>query len=219
MIYEGDYLILNKKLRVSMDLYEAVERRRTVRKFQSKPVEEEKLTRVLAAGLKAPTHNHLREWEFILLKDFEQREKVVAAAKGKDFSEEEVEKAISMMDEWEKPAYLAALPVQRRMMLTSPELLVVCFRMRKPFKKCKTLYDLNNFASVWACIENILLAMAAERLYGVTFVTNDTEQLKKVLDVPGGYEVAALIPIGYPKNYFVKQKPISLQEKLHYERW
>jgi nitroreductase len=202
-----------------MDFYKAVEKRRTVREFQSRPVEEEKLMRVLAAGLKAPTHNHLREWEFILVKDFGQRERVIDAAKGKDFSEEEVEKATKKMEEWEKPAYLAALPVQKRMMLTSPELFIVCFRMRKSFKECKTLYDLNNLASVWACIENILLAMAAEGLYGVTFVTNDTEPLKKLLGIPDDYDVAALIPIGYPKDYFVKQRPISLQEKLHYDRW
>ncbi len=212
-------MIPNDKRRVSMDFYEAAEKRRTVREFQSKSVEEEKLMRVLAAGLKAPTHNHLREWEFILIKDFEQRERVIDAAKGRDFPEEEVEKTISKMEEWEKPAYLAALPVQKRMMLTSPELLVVCFRMRKPFKDCKMLYDLNNFASVWACIENILLAMAAEGLYGVTFITKDTKQLKKMLSIPADYEVAALIPIGYPKDYFVKQRPISLQEKLHCNRW
>jgi nitroreductase len=202
-----------------MNLYEAVERRRTVREFQSKPVEEEKLMRVLAAGLKAPTHNHLREWEFILIRDFDQRKRVIDAAKGKDFSEKEVEKATGKMEEWEKPAYLAALPVQKRMMLASPELLIVCFRMRKPFKECKTLYDLNNLASAWACIENILLAMAAEGLYGVTFITNDTTPLKKMLNVPDDYEAAALIPIGYPKDYFVKQRPISLQEKLHYNKW
>jgi len=202
-----------------MDFYEVVEKRRTVREFQSKLVEEEKLMKVISAGLKAPTHNHLREWEFILIKDPEQRRRVIDAAKGKDFSENEVKKAVSQMEESEKPAYLAALPVQKRMMLTSPELLIVCFRMRKPFKECKTLYDLNNFASVWACIENILLAMAAEGLYGVTFITNDTEPLKKMLSIPSDYEVAALIPIGYPKDYYVKQRPISLQEKLHYDRW
>ena len=140
-------------------------------------------------------------------------------AKGKDFSEKEVEKATSKMEELEKPAYLAALPVQKRMMLTSPELLVVCFRMRKHFKECKTLYDLNNLASVWACIENILLAMAAEGLYGVTFIAKDTEPLKKMLGMPADYEVAALIPIGYQKDYFVKQRPTSLLEKLHYDRW
>ncbi len=210
---------MNEKSRVHTDFYKAVERRRTVREFQSKQVEKEKLMRVLATGLKAPTHNHLREWEFILLKDSEQREKIVAAAQDKDFSEEEVKKATSKMEKWEKPAYLAALPVQKTMMLTSPELLIVCFRMRKPFKECKTLYDLNNLASVWACIENILLAMAAEGLYGVTFITKDTEPLKKMLNIPSDYEVAALIPIGYPKDYFVKQRPILLQEKLHYDKW
>jgi len=111
-----------------------------VREFQSKPVEEEKLLRVLAAGLKAPSHNHLREWEFILIKDFEQRKRVVdLGVMAKDFGEKEVEEATKPMAEWEKPAYLAALPVQRRMILSSPELLIVCFRMRKPLRECKTL--------------------------------------------------------------------------------
>jgi nitroreductase len=79
-----------------------VEKRRTVRDFQSKPVEDEKLNKVLTAGLKDPTHNHLSEWEFILIKDDEQIRKAVDAAKGKDFSEDGVKKAISQMEEWEK---------------------------------------------------------------------------------------------------------------------
>ena len=36
-------------------------------------VEKEKLLRILDAGLKAPSHDHLRDWEFILIKDPEQR--------------------------------------------------------------------------------------------------------------------------------------------------
>jgi len=203
-----------------MDFYEAVEKRRTVREFQSRPVEEEKLLRVLAAGLKAPSHNHLREWEFILMKDFEQRKRVVdLGVTAKNYSGKEVEEATRPMTEWEKPAYLAALPVQRKMLLSSPELLIVCFRMRKPLKECRTLYDLNNFASVWACIENVLLAMASEGLYGVTFIPHETTALKRMLCIPGDYEVAVLIPIGYPQEYFVKQRPLSLQEKIHYNKW
>jgi nitroreductase len=203
-----------------LDFYEAVEKRRTVREFQPKPVEEEKLLKALAAGLKAPSHNHLREWEFILMKDFGQRKRVVdLGVAAKDYSEKEVEKATKTMTEWEKPAYLAALPVQRRMLMSSPELLIVCFRMRKPLKECKTLYELNNIASVWACIENILLAMTAEGLYGVTFIPHETTLLKKMLSIPYDYEVAALIPIGYPQEYFVKQRPTSLQEKIHYDGW
>jgi nitroreductase len=130
-----------------------------------------------------------------------------------------VEKATKPMTEWEKPAYLAALPVQRRMLTSSPELLIVCFRMRKTLKECKTLYELNAFASVWACIENILLAMTAEGLCGVTFIPRETTLLKKMLDIPNDYEVAVLIPIGYPQEYFVKQRLLSLQEKIHYDKW
>jgi nitroreductase len=203
-----------------MDFYEAVEKRKTVREFQSKLVEEEKITRVLAAGLKAPTHNNLREWEFILIKDFEQRKRVVEiGAEAKDYSEKEVEKATRDMSEWERPAYLAALPVQKKMLMSSPVLLIVCFRMRKPLSECRTLYELNNFASVWACIENVLLAMAAEGLYGVTYIPRETLALKRLLEVPEGYEVATLIPIGYPEEYFVRQKPVSLRDKVHYDKW
>ncbi|NIU82351.1 MAG: nitroreductase, partial [Candidatus Korarchaeota archaeon] len=66
-------------------------------------------------------------------------------------------------------------------------------------KECEALYDLNDMASVWMCIENILLAMAAEGLYGVTSVPRETHLLKKILGIPDGYEVAAAIPIGYPE--------------------
>jgi nitroreductase len=61
--------------------------------------------------------------------------------------------------------------------------------------------------------------MAAEGLYGVTFMTRETVPLKKMLGIPQDYEVATLIPIGYPEEYFVKQKPVSLKEKTHYNKW
>jgi nitroreductase len=203
-----------------MDFYEAIDKRRTVREFLPEAVEKEKLMRILAAGLKAPSHNHLREWEFILIKDFEHRKKLVeVGVMAKDFSEKEVQQATRSMSDWEKEAYLKALPVQRRMLMSSPELLIVCFKMRKRLTECKTLYDLNGYASVWACIENILLAMAAEGLYGVTFMTDDTVPLKKMLGIPDDFEVATLIPIGYPQGYFVKQKPVSLKEKIHHNQW
>lgn len=61
-------------------------------------------------------------------------------------------------------------------------------------------------------IENILLSMTAEGLYGVTAVPRETKLLKEVLGVPVGYKAAAAIPIGYPMDYSVKQTSISLEE-------
>jgi nitroreductase len=205
-----------------LDFYEVVQKRQSVREFQVKPVEEEKLLRVLEAGLKAPSHDHLRQWEFVLVRDVEQRKRVVGlGAKAEDVtSRAELERATEgMTDELQKEMYLKAFPVQKRMLISSPELLVVCFRMVKPLKECKTLYELNNFASIWACIENVLLAMAAEGLYGVTYIPHETASLKRILDMPQDYEIAALIPMGYPTDYFIKQKAISLRGKIHYDRW
>jgi nitroreductase len=205
-----------------LDFYEVVCKRRSVREFQSKPIDQKKIQRILEAGLRAPSHNHLREWEFILVKDFGTRKMIVeASAKAEDVKDtKRLEEATKdMTDETQKQMYLKALPVQKRMLMTSPELLAVCFRMKKHFNECQTLYELNNFASVWTCIENILLAMAAEGLYGVTYIPYDTRPLKEVLDVPEDYEVAAIIPIGYPADYSVKQKLVSLKEKIHYNRW
>lgn len=52
-----------------MDFYEAVQRRRTVRDFAEKKVPDKVVTRILEAGLKAPTNDHLRQWEFVVLRD------------------------------------------------------------------------------------------------------------------------------------------------------
>jgi nitroreductase len=205
-----------------LDFYEAVNKRRSVRVFQSKPVEEAKIRRILEAGLKAPSNNHLRQWEFILVKDSDQRRKVAElVAKAKNVTNEmELEKALDRWsDELQREMYREALPVQEKMLVTSPELLAVCYRLRKPLRECEILYDLNDLASIWMCIENILLAMAAEGLYGVTSVPRETSALKKVLGVLDGYEVAAVIPIGYPQDYSIKQKAVSLEEKLHIDKW
>ena len=205
-----------------MDFYETVKTRRTVREFQPRPVEEEKIARVLNAGLKAPSHNHLREWEFILVKDHEQRKRVIeeGARTENVTDEEQTSRTLAgLTDDLQREMYLRALPVQKKMLLNAPELLVICFRMKKSLKDCRTLYELNNFASAWTCIENILLAMAAEGLFGVTYVPHETSSLKRTLNIPDDYEVAALIPVGYPKPYRVKQKPVSLSEKIHRDKW
>jgi nitroreductase len=146
---------------------------------------------------------------------------VEAGAEAEDLTnEEQLKKAVKgLSDGLQQEMYLKALPVQRRMLLTSPELLVVCFRIRKPLVECETLYELNNFASVWTCIENILLAMAAEGLCGVTYIPHETCSLKKILEVPADYEIATLIPIGYPHGYSVKQKPVTLKGKLHLDKF
>ncbi len=67
-----------------MDIYEAIEKRYSVREYQDKPVEEAKLHRVLDAGRVAPSGSNRQEWKFVVVLDGETR-RLVAEAADQDF--------------------------------------------------------------------------------------------------------------------------------------
>jgi nitroreductase len=104
------------------------------------------------------------------------------------------------------------------MMLEAPEVLVACYKM-KPLSECRTLFELNPLASIWMCIENIMLALAAEGLFGCTYTPYDAAGLKAALGIPSGWEVAAVIPFGYPR---IPPRPCEaedLDSRLHVDAW
>ena len=47
-----------------MDIYEAIEKRYSVREYQDRAIEEDKLQRVLNAGRLAPSGSNRQEWKF-----------------------------------------------------------------------------------------------------------------------------------------------------------
>ena len=51
-----------------MDFYQVLENRRTIRDFSDKKVTDEVLEKVLSAAFKAPTNDHLRQFEFIVVR-------------------------------------------------------------------------------------------------------------------------------------------------------
>jgi len=63
-----------------MDLYEAIRKRYSVRAYQDRPIEDDKLRRVLEAGRIAPSGNNRQQWKFIVVRDPKVRKKLVTAA-------------------------------------------------------------------------------------------------------------------------------------------
>ena len=53
----------------TMDFYDVLAKRRTIRDFSNKIVPDDVLKKVLNAALKAPTNDHLRQLEFIVIRD------------------------------------------------------------------------------------------------------------------------------------------------------
>lgn len=50
--------------------------RRSIRKFEDKPVEKEKIERILKAGMQSPSAHNFQPWEFVVVTDKEKREAV-----------------------------------------------------------------------------------------------------------------------------------------------
>jgi len=60
-----------------MDIFGAISKRMTIRDFRYKPVAMEVVEKLIDAGMKAPSHDRMRRWEFIVVQDRITREKMV----------------------------------------------------------------------------------------------------------------------------------------------
>ena len=68
-----------------MDIFEAINKRRSIRSYEDKPIEEQMLLRVLDAGRLAPSAGNRQEWRFIVVKDRFLKEKIANAANKQNF--------------------------------------------------------------------------------------------------------------------------------------
>ena len=208
-----------------MDFYKTVEARRTVRDFEDRPIPREVLERIVGAGLKAPSNNHMREWEFIVLDDPATRMSAIRMVR----SDVGVEETTAIIDAWgltdkgQRDMYLDGIPKQHRMLLTAGTLILPLFRQYGPLLKPDSLSGLNNFASIWCCIENMLLAAASEGIMGVTRIPFDPElaYLRGALGIPSEYEIACYLALGYPSREQppIRQTPVSVKAKIHQNKW
>ncbi len=207
-----------------MELYEAINRRRTIRDFEDRIIDMDIVKKILSAGLKAPTNNHLREWEFVIVNDKKERSKVLNL---KDMTNpDECDKMLDgfgMTDTDQRGMYHIAMPKQFSMLYNSGCLILPFFKMREPLLKPTSLSSLNEFASIWLCIENILLAAAAEGIFGVTRIpmTEELEHIKKTVLHPDDYAMPCYIALGYPSNNakIPVQKVINVEDRMHFNQW
>ena len=63
-----------------MDIYDAIETRKSVRAYQNTQVPEAVLTRLLEAARLAPSANNFQEWRFVVVRDREKRLQLAEAA-------------------------------------------------------------------------------------------------------------------------------------------
>lgn len=210
---------------LQMEFYEVMEKRRTYRDFSDREVGGEILKRVIGAAFKAPTNDHLRQFEFVVVRGKEYIAKIVAPlAKNMAAFKKLVAEVDESGDKDKMAMFADALPKQQKMLMESGLLILPFFRqLTCPLLKPTEQSSLNYFASAWCALENMLLAATAEGL-GTVFhipVRDEAEQIKKIVHAPDGYELLCLFTMGYPaENAFLpKQKVINIEDRIHINAW
>lgn len=204
-----------------MEFSKVLEQRRTYRDYSNREVSNETVNKIIAAAFKAPTNDHLRQLEFVVIRGRDNIAKVIAPLSK---NMESFKKLVFEVDESNDPDKMAmfadALPKQQKMLMQSGVLIIPFFRQAQtPLLHPKEQSSLNYFASAWCAVENMLLAATDEGL-GTVFhipVADETDNIKRIVNAPDGYELTCLLTVGYPAaNAFLpKQKAIDIQSHIH----
>lgn len=121
-----------------MELKEAIEKRRTVRDFKNEEVSQEIIEYAVENAFKAPTYNHLREWDFIIINSLESKLKLIESEKlDKAINIDELENIFKNEEIIMKEMYLDAIPKQKKMIISAPSVIIVTFKSKIRVEKAK----------------------------------------------------------------------------------
>ncbi|MEE4355625.1 MAG: nitroreductase family protein [Desulfococcaceae bacterium] len=169
-------------------LYDILGKRRSIRKFTDQPLERDKMDMLLKSALLSPSSRSIRPWEFLLTDEKDMLEKLSKCKPhGASFLKEAAAGIVVMADTEKSDVWVEDAAI----------------------------------ASVY------LLLMAEELGLGACWVqirkrNNDGgqsagEYIRKLLEIPGRYEIESVIAVGYPAENKAAYGDKELKyEKLHY---
>lgn len=180
-----------------MEILDVLRGRRSIRNFRPDPVPDSLLAVLFEAVRWAPSGGNIQPWEIVVIRD-EGRKRALRDSLGQN-----------------NPAW--------RAVLEAPVLLVLCGRIGVPAEykgKVQT-----KFGDAWllfhlgAAAQNLCLAAHALGLGTLMTGFFDHDRVKNILEVPQGYEVVLLVPVGYPAK--VPRPPVrrAVEEFVHFERF
>lgn len=206
-----------------MDLYEAIYKRRIIRDFKEGIVPEDVVERIIDAGIQAPTHDHLRNWEFVVISDKKDKETALQFVKKGIEPTLDILKKTLVDGTLQQKMYALAMPRQYSMLYNASHIILPFFKSNSGVMHPSSVSSLNPISSVWCVIENIFLASTAEGL-GCSMripVGEEGLDVAKAVGVPEDYLLPCYIGLGYPADDAVpvEQVKYSAEQKIHYGKW
>ena len=190
-----------------MDLFDAIQGRRSIRKFKQTPIPDADLRKILDAGRLAPSANNTQPWSFLVIKDRALLGKMADAARAMidrmlPFAENEKQYKRLVAYKGTYYTFFEHAPIVIAVIMESYDAGTDRLLARAGYsaEDIKRLRPSPGLQSVSAAIQNMLLAVHALG-YGSCWMTGPTvaqDAFKTLLGYGEGHYIAALLPVGEP---------------------
>jgi nitroreductase len=157
-----------------MELYEAIEKRRTIRGF-TRGTTEEVVKKIIMAGTRAMSADNSQPWEFIIVDDPQLIEQIAEHKRQLNAS-----------------IHPKGVADQQKKAYKNCNVVAACYKEGGGYHW-----------SMWSCIQNMALAATAEGLGIVpsTLWGGHQTAVEKLLGLPDGYRLATMVLIGVQRGY------------------
>ncbi len=173
-----------------MEFDKVVKKRHMVRAFEDRPVEDEKIKKILKNAHQAPSAGFLQPQEFILVKKLAVKKQLAAAALDQDFIAEAPVVIVACADTKRSASRYGSRGIERYSIIDAA------------------------YASL------LILMTAVNEGLGACFVgAFYDDDVSKVLRLPEGVIPVGIIPIGYSAQGPEKYPRIPLEKILHEDGW
>lgn len=185
-----------------MDIYEAINFRRSVRRYSERPIEQEKLDRIFEAVRQSPTWANKQCHRYIIVTD--------AAHKAKLSELSSTEALMAPIGYKSNPS--------KKALAEAPVVVVACAEPAESGVMHGQSYYL---VDVGIASQTMMLAARAEGLGTVFVGIYDEDGVKGLLGIPAEARVVGLFPLGYPLEEFKPSGPPrkAVAELVRYNKW
>ena len=199
-----------------MEFRQVIEKRRTTRQFTSVPVGRKTIERIIKAGLMAPSFDHARKWNFVILDDAAAKTAAIECIKPLPCA---IDKPSTPIAEMIKIAF----PKQHSMFAEAPCVVLPLYKRDTRIVNEPVPRTLMDTAEMWCVIENIFLAATDEGLSSAMRIPTEgePEQILRAVGCRESFILPCVIGIGHPApnaEYPTQTYP-SLSDCIHWNKW
>lgn len=187
-----------------MDIIDAIQKRRSIRRWDPRPVEKEKIEKVLEAGRRAPSWGNTQPWRFIVVQDKVRIDAIAQAGGGQPHVAAPVLiVCCGSIDDLSQKQHRQALAQLRDMGVVdwTDEILdnvVLGSDIFAPYRLGEQVMMMKAAEQVMIAVAYMTLEAVNQGLGTCWVGAVATKEIHKAMDLPDSVFVHDLLPLGYP---------------------